>query len=160
MTTDDDAMSIDTAETLDTINLAANTIVKDILPNHTIDSDMPIKVFHNRTKTPREHTREKKPSCAVIAQPFLTGHKTSLYSSNTRRCDMPTWRVLLDSGSDDNLLFLRKGSKVRIPYVTWKIPQNWRTSNGTFCTNRVADMELHRTCDCFQAAGYSNLDCT
>jgi hypothetical protein len=53
-----------------------------------------------------------------------------------------TIRVLLDSGSSGDLLFTKKGSSKRISVVKWVIPQSWGTSNGTFVTVTVGDIEI------------------
>ncbi len=42
-----------------------------------------------------------------------------------------TIRVLLDTGSSGDLLFIRKGSHKDIPCVKRNVPQPWGTSNGT-----------------------------
>jgi hypothetical protein len=75
-----------------------------------------------------------------------------LHSKNTRsdRAKMPdpsissglyvkkkTIRILLDSGSSGNLLFMKKGSSKCISMVKRVVPQSWSTSNGTFITNKV-----------------------
>jgi hypothetical protein len=44
-------------------------------------------------------------------------------------------RVLLDSGSSGDLLFLKKGASKDIPVITRAVPQSWGTSNGTFVTD-------------------------
>jgi hypothetical protein len=51
-------------------------------------------------------------------------------------------RVLLDSGSSGNLLFMKKGSSKRISVVKRVVPQLWGTSNGTFNTDRVGDIDI------------------
>ncbi len=48
-----------------------------------------------------------------------------------------TMRVLLDTGSSGDLLFIRKGSHKNIPCVKRNVPQSWGTSNGTFKTKKV-----------------------
>jgi hypothetical protein len=52
-----------------------------------------------------------------------------------------TIRVLLDSGSSGDLLFMKKGCSKRITVVKRVVPQSWGTSNGTFVTNRVGNIE-------------------
>jgi hypothetical protein len=49
-----------------------------------------------------------------------------------------TIRVLLDSGSSGDLLFIKNGSSI----VKQVIPWPWGTSNGTFLTDRVGDIEI------------------
>jgi hypothetical protein len=51
-----------------------------------------------------------------------------------------TIRVLLDTGSSGNLLFTRKGSQKYIPCVKRAAPQLWGTSNGTFLTKKVGEI--------------------
>jgi len=43
-----------------------------------------------------------------------------------------TIRVLLDTGSSGDLLFIQKGSQKYIPTMRRAVPQSWGTSNGTF----------------------------
>jgi hypothetical protein len=52
-----------------------------------------------------------------------------------------TIRVLLDTGSSGDLLFIQKG-KIDTPIVKRAVPQSWNTSNGTFQTKKVGDIEL------------------
>ena len=51
-------------------------------------------------------------------------------------------RVLLDSGSSGDLLFLEKGASKCIPSVKRATPQSWSTSNGTFFTKKVGSIEI------------------
>jgi hypothetical protein len=51
-------------------------------------------------------------------------------------------RALLDSGSSGDLLFMKKGSSKCISVVKRVVPQWWSTSNGTFVTDRVGDIEI------------------
>jgi hypothetical protein len=53
-----------------------------------------------------------------------------------------TIRVLLDSGSSGDLLFMKKGSSKRISIVKRVVPQSWGTSNGTFVTDRLGNIEI------------------
>jgi hypothetical protein len=53
-----------------------------------------------------------------------------------------TIRVLLDTGSSGDLLFLKKGSNKYIPIVKRAVPESWSTSNGAFTTKKVGDIEL------------------
>jgi hypothetical protein len=51
-------------------------------------------------------------------------------------------RVLLDSESSGDLLFMKKGSSTRISVVKRVVPQLWGTFNCTFVTDRVGDIEI------------------
>ncbi len=53
-----------------------------------------------------------------------------------------TIRVLLDSGSSGDLLFMEKGSSKCISVVKQVVPQLWGTSNGTFVTDRVGNIDI------------------
>ncbi len=53
-----------------------------------------------------------------------------------------TIRVLLDSESSGDLLFMKKGSSKCISVVKGVVPQLRGTSNGTFVTDRVGDIEI------------------
>jgi hypothetical protein len=51
-------------------------------------------------------------------------------------------RVLLDIGSSGDLLFLEEGSNKYMPVVKRAVPESWNTSNGTFKTKKVDEVEL------------------
>ena len=53
-----------------------------------------------------------------------------------------TIRVLLDSGSSGDLLFMKKGASKDIPVIKRAVPQSWGTSNGTFVTDKVGSVEI------------------
>ena len=56
-------------------------------------------------------------------------HKSSKEASKEKLI-----RVLLDSGSDGDLLFHKKGKTKHFPYLTRQVPCSWHTSNGVFQT--------------------------
>ena len=39
-------------------------------------------------------------------------------------------RVLLDTGSDGDIMFHKKGTNKPFPYLTRQVPKTWHTSNG------------------------------
>jgi hypothetical protein len=53
-----------------------------------------------------------------------------------------TIRVLPDTGSTGDPLFLEKGSNKYIPVVSRAVPESWSTSNGTFKTKNMGEVEL------------------
>jgi hypothetical protein len=53
-----------------------------------------------------------------------------------------TIRILLDTGSSGDLLFLEKGSNKYIPIVKRAVPESWSTSNDTFKTKKVGEVKL------------------
>ncbi len=78
-------------------------------------------------------SKNTRSDCTV--EPDLS-NSSGLYVKNK------TIRVLLDSGSSGDLLFLKKGSSKRISVVKWVVPQSWGTSNGTFNTDKMGDIEI------------------
>jgi hypothetical protein len=54
-------------------------------------------------------------------------------------------RVLLDSGSDGDLVFVAKDKPMPMLLPSFKrlVPQLWNTSNGWFQTTQKAEMELN-----------------
>jgi hypothetical protein len=52
-------------------------------------------------------------------------------------------RVLLDYGSDDDLVFVDKDKPMLLPSLKRLVPQLWNTSNGKFQTKRKAEIELN-----------------
>ena len=52
-------------------------------------------------------------------------------------------RVLLDSGSDGDLVFVSKDKPMLLPYSKRLVPQSWNTSNGISHTKRQARVELN-----------------
>jgi hypothetical protein len=52
-------------------------------------------------------------------------------------------QVLLDSGSDGDLVFVNKDKPMLLPFSKRLVPQSWNTSNGIFQTKRKAKVELN-----------------
>jgi hypothetical protein len=50
--------------------------------------------------------------------------------------------VLLDSGSDGNLVFVDKDKPMLLPSSKRLVPQSWNTLNGMFQTKRKAEIKL------------------
>jgi hypothetical protein len=53
-----------------------------------------------------------------------------------------TIRVLLDTGSSGDLLFMEKGSQKYIPTTKRAVPQSWGTSNGSFHLKNVGVIDI------------------
>ena len=51
-------------------------------------------------------------------------------------------QVLLDSGSDGDLMFHEKGTPMHFPYLTRQVPNSWCTSNGSFLTKGRSEVSL------------------
>jgi hypothetical protein len=52
-------------------------------------------------------------------------------------------RVLLDSGSDGDLIFIDKDKPMLLPSAKRLVPQSWNTLSGRFQTTRKAEIELN-----------------
>ncbi len=52
-------------------------------------------------------------------------------------------RVLLDSGSDGNLIFVDIDKPMLLPSSKRLVPQSWNTSNGMFQTKYKAEIKLN-----------------
>jgi hypothetical protein len=52
-------------------------------------------------------------------------------------------QVLLDSGSDGNVVFVNKDKPMLLPYSKRLVPQLWNTSNGIFQKKCKARIELN-----------------
>ncbi len=72
------------------------------------------------------NSKKTRSDCAKTPDPSITS------GLNVRN---KTIRVLLDSGSSGDILFMKKGSSKCISVVKRVVPQLWGTSNGTFFTN-------------------------
>ncbi len=79
------------------------------------------------------NSKNTRSDCAKTPDPSVS---SGLHVKNK------TIRVLLDSGSSGDLLFMKKGSSKRISIVKRVVPQLWGTSNGTFVTDKVGNIEI------------------
>jgi hypothetical protein len=79
------------------------------------------------------NSKKTHSDCTKMPDPSIS---SGLYVKNK------TIRVLLDSGSSGDLLFMNKGSSKCISVVKRVVPQSWGTSNGTFVTDRVSSIEI------------------
>ncbi len=57
---------------------------------------------------------------------------------SNKHCKQKIVRVLLDSGSDGDLIFVNKDKPMLLPYLKRLVPQLWNTSNGIFQMQRKA----------------------
>jgi hypothetical protein len=69
-------------------------------------------------------------------------HSQHHQCSNKHYKQKVVW-VLLDSGSDGNLVFVDKDKPMLLPSSKRLVPQWWNTSNGMFQTKRKAEIELN-----------------
>ena len=87
---------------------------------------------NNTEQSPPSNLNEKGKVTAVVAVAKYGSachHKSSKKAAKEKLI-----RVLLDSGSDGDLLFHEKGRPKHFPYLTRQVPCSWHTSNGVFQT--------------------------
>jgi len=108
----------------DKINNSRNANPKKLLnkPNKWLNSK---KKALNR---PKKHLKGLRESIDDASKGILVKQKTI--------------RVLLDTGSSGDLLFIKKGSQKYIPTMKRAIAQSWGTSNGTFQTKKVGVIDI------------------
>ncbi len=69
-------------------------------------------------------------------------HGCHRHRSNKHYKKQIVW-VLLDSGSDGDLVFVNTDKPMLLPYPKRLVPQSWNTSNGIFQIKRNARVELN-----------------
>jgi hypothetical protein len=87
---------------------------------------------------------------AVMAMLIEPTTKASKYKSkykkpktSSKKVQKPKLiRVLLDSSSDGDLWFHKKGTPKCFPYTTRQVPKSWCTLNGNFHTEGRGKLEL------------------
>ncbi len=79
---------------------------------------------------------KSKNTCSDHAKTPNPNVSSGLYVKNK------TIRVLLDSGSSGEILFMKKESSKRISVVKRVVPQSCGTFNGTFITDKVGNIEI------------------
>jgi hypothetical protein len=100
----------------------------------------PIKTTHRTAKTPPPSEQNLKPGVTAVLAVMTAGRSGRLSSKKVPV--KKTIRVLLDSGSDGDLLFHKKGAAKQFPYLARQMPKTWHTSNGDFHTKWKGDIQL------------------
>jgi hypothetical protein len=62
---------------------------------------------------------------------------------SNKHCKQKIVQVLLDSGSDGDLIFVNKDKPMLLPYSKRLVPQLWNTLNGIFQMHHKARVELN-----------------
>ncbi len=79
-----------------------------------------------------------KARCIATENP---ARKNLEHSTGCRTSDTVI-RILLDIGSDSDLLFHEKGTVQHFPYLTRQVPKSWHTSNGSFLIKERSKVNL------------------
>ena len=99
---------------------------------------MPIIVTYSTAEFKRAYINPKLVTAAV-GKPQFDGIQGPLGSKRNSKL---LWQVLLDSGSDGDILFQRKNDKLKVPYTKRITPQFWHTSMGLFKTEKLGKFSL------------------
>jgi hypothetical protein len=101
------------------------------------------KDVHVNNSTPTASNPTEGKNIAVIA--VMRGNPKDGYTRqhSNKHCKQKIVQVLLDIGSDGDLIFVNKDKPVLLPYSKRLVPQLWNTLNGIFQMPRKARVELN-----------------
>jgi hypothetical protein len=101
------------------------------------------KELHINHSTPTASNPSEGGTTAVVA--VMRGNPKDGYTHqrSNKRCKQKIVWVLLDSGSNSNLIFVNKDKPMLLPYSKRLVPQSWNTSNGIFQMRHTARVELN-----------------
>jgi hypothetical protein len=101
------------------------------------------KDVHNNNSTPTASNPREGKTAAVIA--VMRGNPKDGYTClrSNKHCNQRMVRVLLDSGSYGDLIFVNRDKPMLLPYLKRLVPQSWNTLNGIFQMSHKARVELN-----------------
>ncbi len=104
-------------------------------------SDQKGKLLKKMNFTPKKDPPEGKTTAIVAVMRGRSKHGHHRQCSN-QHYKRKLVRVLLDSSSDGDLIFIDKDKPMLLPSAKRLVPQSWNTSSGRFQTTRKAEIEL------------------
>jgi hypothetical protein len=99
------------------------------------------KLLKKNSSTPNKDPSEGRTTTIVAVMRGRPKHGHHHQCSN-RHYKQKLVRVLFDSGSDGDLVFVDKDKPMLLPSTKSPVPQLWNTSNGRFQTKQKAEIEL------------------
>jgi hypothetical protein len=117
----------------------------NLSPNFDVDPNSVRDTLHkSRSIEPSEPQKSMDSVTAVLAvQKLATGSQSLTKLKHLSRSRKNNFlRVLLDTGSDGDLMFHEKGTTKRFPYLTRQVSKSWHTSNGCFQTKGRGELTL------------------
>jgi hypothetical protein len=99
-------------------------------------------ILKKKSILPNKDPPEGKITIVVAVMRGRPKHSHHRQCSNKHYKQKPV-RVLLDTGSDGNLVFVDKDKPMLLPSTKRLVPQSWNTLNGIFQTKRKAEIELN-----------------
>jgi hypothetical protein len=100
-------------------------------------SDQPGKLLKKENVTPNKDPPEDKTTAIVAVMRGRPKHSHHRQRSN-KHYKQKIVRVLLDSGSDGDLIFVDKDKPMLLPSAKRLVPQAWNTLSGRFQTTQKA----------------------
>jgi hypothetical protein len=100
------------------------------------------EVIYTKSILPNKDPPEGKTTAIIAVMRGKPKHGHHRQCSN-KHYKQKLVRVLLDSGSDGNLVFVNIDKPMLLPSSKRLVPQLWNTSNGMFQTKRKAEIELN-----------------
>jgi hypothetical protein len=99
--------------------------------------------IHNNNSTPTASNPPEDNTTAAIA--VMRGNPKDGYTClrSNKHCKQRIVQVLLDSGSDGDLIFGSKDKPMLLLYSKRLVPQSWNTLNGIFQMRQKARVELN-----------------
>jgi hypothetical protein len=109
----------------------------------TLTSSSQSKDEHDNYSTSTTSNPPEGKTMVVIA--VMRGNPKDGYTRqcSNKHCKQRLMQILLDSGSDGDLIFVSKDKPMLLPYSKRLVPQLWKTLNGIFQTKRKAWVELN-----------------
>ena len=80
---------------------------------------------------------------AVVAKAFTAAESQHKCRTSSNKPVETILRVLLDSGSNGDLYFHKKGTEKRFPHLKRHMSKSWHTSNGDFSTRGRSHFKLN-----------------
>jgi hypothetical protein len=107
-----------------------------------MSSDQKGKLLEKNSVTPNKDPPEGITTAIVAVMRGRPKHSHHRQCSN-KHYKQKLVRVLLDSGSDSDLIFVDKVKPMLLPSPKRLVPQSWNTLNGRFQTKRKTEIELN-----------------
>jgi hypothetical protein len=98
---------------------------------------------HGDNSTPTASNPTEDRTTAVIAVMMGNPKDCFTHQCSNKHCKKKIVWVLLDSGSEGNLIFVNKDKPMLLPYSKRLVPQSWNTLNGIFQMQCKARVELN-----------------
>jgi hypothetical protein len=107
-----------------------------------MSSDQKGKLLKKNSVTPNKDPPEGKTTAIVAVMRGRPKHSHHRQHSNKHYKEQLV-QILLDSGSDSDLIFVDKDKPMLLPSSKKLVPQLWNTLNGRFWTTQKAEIELN-----------------